>query len=170
MPLIPLIIALTFASVVLFLGLSIRRKRATLYRWDLTTLRSVVTFKPRLGHSFTQREAELLELLHRQLQAQGATLDGLFHEPAQQRVVFGLGGQDYQLTLMRLEKYPEEWALRVDQKFSHGVSAPHDTPATRQMFSLLQELLYRLPVGTVRWHKRQDWERGQIDVWSYHPC
>lgn len=169
MPIMALIVMTVFISFVFFLKLSISKKKATLYQADLTTLRSIVSFKPRLGHTFIEREGELLGLLAAQLNQHSDTVNGLIHEPNTSTLVISCGPSDYQLTLLKLDKYPEEWALRIEQKFKHGLSAPHESSQTRKFLTTTQELLQQLPVGTVRWHKRQDWERGQTDIWSYHP-
>lgn len=169
MPILIVAAALIFASFVLFMGLSLTRKKATLYKSDLAALRSVVSFKPRLGHSFTHHEDELMGLLHTKLTQLGASIDGIHQEQQHHRICIGFASQSLQLTLIKLDKFPEEWALRIDQRFKHGTSAPHDLPEVRQFLGLIQQLLQQLPVSTVRWHKRQDWDRGQIDIWSYHP-
>ena len=169
MPIMALIVMTVFISFVFFLKLSISKKKATLYQADLTTLRSVVSFKPRLGHTFIDRESELMSLLHAQLNQHGATINGLIYEQDTSQLIVSCGPSDYRITLLKFDKYPEEWALRIEQKFKHGLSAPHESSQTRKFLATIQELLQQLPVGTVRWHKRQDWERGQIDIWSYHP-
>lgn len=164
-------IALIFISVVLFMALSISRRRKPLYRWDTHNVRSCVTFKPLLGHTFVDHQndaTDILQMIAHGLQNHPLNLDG-YHNTPHKRLRVNFQGQSFELSLSPLDKFPEEWVMSIAQIFKHGKSTPHDTPTTLAFVGIVQEVLHAMPIGTVRWHKRQDFNRGQIDLWSYQP-
>lgn len=173
--LVGLALAALLSEAIIWVLRRLTRRRATLHAEDLPGWRSYVTLKPLPRFTDTARAPQapyhtaMAQELAERLRARGVTIEGVRDVASAQRLELSHQGQRWELTLGVFRKRPEQWLLTLDQRFEHGTSAPHDTPASRAMLSLLGEVLQGMDVSTVRWHKRQDWNRGKIDVWSYKP-
>ncbi len=172
--LVPIIAMLLILSVALFMGMSIHRRRMTLYTHDPGALRSVVCFKPLIytvGGGASAGE-HLADAIARRLRARNlrADLTTMERDHAGEVIRVGVQRSRYTLSLHRLDKRPEAWMIQIEQRFRNGKSAPHDVPDTRALMAAIEEALQNVRVTGVRWHRRQDWEQGHIDRWSRHPC
>ena len=137
--------------------------------------RTYITFKPLPRFEDTALRPEppykssvMYELAER-LRARGARIEQIQEVASAERLVITHDGQRFELTLGLFKRRPEQWLLTVDERHPHGTSAPRDVPASRSMLKMLRELLEGMDISTIRWHSRQHWNQGKIDVWSYKP-
>ena len=160
------------ACVALFMRLTSPTRHAVLYEFDVPGLRSHVTFKPTPSTAVATPDL-LVEQLCRVLAQHGATHHAKVHGVAREgeSYIFSLSvhREAFMFTLRRLDKFPQEWLLDIQQVFRRGVSAPHDVASSRAALVLVQDALAQADVATIRWHKRQDFDAGRIDVWHYKP-
>ena len=153
-------------------------KREELYKEDLAGWRSYVTFKP-LPRFYDKHpnpapqgsayKSSLLHAISRRMQEHGYSVESVREVASAERLTLCGAGCHWNLTLGCIQRHPEQWLLTVDQRFRHGTSAPHDTVEGREFLQTLRQTLEAMEISTVRWHARQDWDRGDVDTWAYRP-
>lgn len=160
------------ACVALFMRLTSPTRRAVLYEFDPPGLRSYVTFKPTTNRAFDTPD-QLNEALCKALGSASADhhakVNGVVREGASFVFSLAVHKDSFMFTLRKLDKFPEEWHLDIQQVFRRGVSSPHEGASSRATMALVQQALGAIDVATIRWHKRQDFDAGRIDVWNYRP-
>ncbi len=173
--LLGIIIAALLAQGLIAILVRVGGGSETLYTEDQPGWRSYVTFKPlprfedtALRPAPPYRSAVFHELCER-LRVRGVDITEIKDVASAQRATVRYDGQTWDLTAGIFKRRPEQWLLTIDQRFSHGTSAPHDTPASRAFLMLMREILEGMDISTVRWHPRQQWNRGKVDVWAYKP-
>jgi len=173
------LLALTFGLFTSIVTLAILTRvfggRATLLKEDLPGWRSYVTFKPlprfmdnALRPARPFESAMAFEVAER-LRARGVKIGKVKTVGSAERVQMSYDGERWELTVGVFRRHPEQWLLTIDQKFSNGNSAPHDTAEARAMLALIRGVLEDMEISTIRWHARQNWNCGKIDAWAYKP-
>lgn len=160
------------ACVALFMRLSSPMRSAVLYEFDQPGLRSYVTFKPIPTKAFATPDMlnkALCDALGRLSQEHHAKVHGVAREGESFIFSLTVHKESFMFTLRKLDKFPEEWLLDIQQVFRRGVSSPHEGASSRATLTLVQHVLGSIDVATIRWHKRQDFDAGRIDVWNYRP-
>lgn len=173
------LLALTFgvftSIVTLAILLRVFGGRATLLGEDLPGWRSYVTLKPlpRFADNALRPakpfESSMAFEVSERLRTRGVKIGEVKTVGSAERVQMIYDGEQWELTLGVFRRHPEQWLLTIDQKFSNGNSAPHDTPESRAMLALIRGVLEDMEVSTIRWHARQNWNRGKVDAWAYKP-
>jgi len=161
----------TAVSAVFFWLMSRDSRRVTLYDDDLPGFHTYATFKPgtmRAG-AWVSDEPPYFSALCAELNRRGVKLDGIKRIGQARQATVTMGEVRFVVTLGRARTKPELWLLTLDQKYRHGLSAPHDDPHVRAFLAIVRDGLATMDVNTVRWHARQDWTRGLIDRWTYKP-
>ncbi len=145
-------------------------------RDDPSNIRSHITFKPlprfydrALNHHAPYTSPMSMELFER-LRQRGAVIKKVTVVGHAQRVIFDFDDARWELTLGPFRTHPEQWLLKVDRVLGRKKrSAPHDTAQSRATLTLIKTVLEGMEVSTIRWHHRQNWNAGRIDVWSHKP-
>ena len=149
-----------------------RLTRAELLTRDPHLIHSYVSFReldmPR--GSWSEANRPLVSQLCEVAARHGLSVHALERVGGARRATFGSGRLRVSLTLGRTSDASADWLLIIDQSFPHGRSAPHDTLAMRDLLLTLRDVIHELPVGSVRWHKREDWEGGYPERWTHRPC
>ena len=153
-----------------------RRPRRRALREDPNGLRSHVTFKPLPRFydvakppqaPFTSAMAsEFFDRL-RQRGAQARRIGQVGHAA---RVQLDFDNERWIVTLGPFKTHPEQWLLKLDMVVGRNTpSAPHDVAASRAVVTLIKNVLEGMQVSTIRWHHRQSWDAGKVDIWSHKP-
>lgn len=143
---------------------------------DPQNIRSQITFKPLprfYDHAtparMPYRHAMAMALFDR-MEQRGVSIDKISNVGDAQRIRLQFDGEIWDVTLGLYKSRPEQWLIKVDQIVKRGQrSAPHDIAASRALLSMLKTILEGMDVSTVRWHQRQYWDAGKVDVWSHKP-
>ncbi len=165
---------LLLVSLLLAIGASVYAflSRAELLERDPHLIHSYVSFReldlPR--GSWSEAGRPLVSQMCEVAARHGLSVQALERVGGARRATFVGSGLRVSLTLGRTSGASAEWLLIIDQRFPHGRSAPHDTPAMRDLLLTLRDVLHELPIGSVRWHKREDWEAGYPERWTHRPC
>ncbi|MEM1347355.1 MAG: hypothetical protein AAGI01_02285 [Myxococcota bacterium] len=161
----------TVLSALFFWIVSRDSRRVTLYDDDLPGFHTYATFKPEAMSQgvWGSEEAPYFSGLCAELNRRGVKLDGVKRLGQARQAAVTMGEVRFVVTLGRAPTKPELWLLTIDQKYRHGLSAPHDTPHVRAFLAIMRDGIAALDVHTVRWHARQNWTRGLIDRWTYKP-
>lgn len=145
-------------------------------RQDPSNVRSHITFKPlprfydRAMAGVAPYDSAMAMELFERLRQRGAVVKRVSKVAHAQRVVISFDGERWELTLGPFQTHPEQWLIKVDMVLGRKArSAPHDCAQSRAMLTLLKTVLEGMDVSTVRWHHRQNWNAGRIDVWSHKP-
>jgi hypothetical protein len=169
--LLPILSLLALAAALALLARALLT-RAPLLDRDPHLIHSYVSFReldlPR--GSWSEANRPLVSRLCEVAARRGLRVEALERVGGARRATFGAGSLRVSLTLGRTSGASAEWLLIIDQRFPHGRSAPHDTPAMRDLLLTLRDALHELPIGSVRWHKREDWEAGYPERWTHRPC
>ncbi len=168
---LPILLAVSLLAA-LALSTYARLTRVELRTRDAHLIHGYVSFReldlPRGSWAGAQRPlvSQLCEVASRK----GLVVDALERVGGARRATFRSGSLRVALTLGRPSASSSEWLLTIDQRFPHGLSAPHDSPDMRALLMTVRDVLHELPIGSVRWHKREDWDAGHPERWSHRPC
>jgi hypothetical protein len=145
-------------------------------RQDPTNIRSHITLKPlprfydRALHHVKPYESQMAMELFERLRQRGAMIKRVSMVGHAQRVLLQFDDVRWELTMGPFQTHPEQWLIKVDRVVGRKTrSAPHDCAQSRAMLTLIKSVLEGMEVSTVRWHYRQNWNAGRIDVWSHKP-
>ena len=143
---------------------------------DPQNVRSHITFKPLprfYDHAAPARHPfshPMTQEIFERLQQRGAVIERVQPIGDAQRVRMRYDGECWELTLGPYKTHPEQWLMKVDMLVKRKqLSAPHDIAPARSLLVLIKNVLNGMDVSTVRWHQRQYWNAGKVDVWSHKP-
>lgn len=143
---------------------------------DPQSIRSHITFKPLprfYDHATAPRHPfahPMTQEIFDRLQQRGAVIERVQPVGDAQRVRMRYDDECWEITLGPYKTHPEQWLMKIDMLVKRKqLSAPHDIAPSRDLLMLIKNVLTGLDVSTVRWHQRQYWNAGKVDVWSHKP-